>query len=193
MAHWHELTRIRGVLARYSKNNQAKQSISRSLENPEIFEAHFERKESEERTEYPDGWVQLWPIEPITASTPQEAADKALSLLEVVADKSREELLEQRDFPIPIRRKKVREVQSSTHRASAWLIKHSETRYEVRYFGDVVGSDEEGWLLSISEVEGMPVPLGFQMFTLADSLQDAEQIAISELERIVSNGDIKNQ
>lgn len=192
VAYWHELSRFRERIGRYWVDYQTRQWVWRSAPNLEIFEAYYERKEVSGHSEYPAGWVQLWPLNPITAPTAHEARDKALPLLEVVANGSQDELFEQRACPVPIHRKKLKEIQSPTHRAFACIYKHAETRYEVRYFGAFVGDDQEdGWRLSVPEVEGMPVPRGFEMLTIADSLESAIQAAVLELECIVSTGEIK--
>ena len=192
MAYWHELSRFRESLGRFSVNYETRQMVWRSAENLDIFEAYYERKEVPGHFEYPDDWVQLWPLNPITAPTAQEARDKALPLLEVVANRYHDELFEKRSCPVPIHRKQVKEIQSPTHRAFAHLYKHTETRYEVRYFGAFVGNDQEdSWRLSVPEVEDLPVPRGFEMLTIADALESAMQIAVSELERIVSTCEIK--
>lgn len=193
MAHWHEVTRIRGSLSRYSVDRQTRQIVRPSEENPALFEAYYERQETPSKTEYPDGWIQLWPRCPISAWTQEEARDKALLQLEIVASRQQDAQFEKRPCPVPIHRKKIGEIQSPTHRAFAWIVRHSDTRYEVRYFGALVGDDEDGWRLPVPEIKGLPVPPGFEMLTLADDLESTLQIAASELAQIAAGGKIKSR
>src|SRR4051812_28939329 len=117
MAYWHEIVRMRGGIARYSTNHYTKQVVQRGEQDPEIFEVYFERKE--EGKEGPDwftrGWVQLWPLEPITAPTVEQAKAKALAILEDVARGALDERCEKRPRPVPFHKKRVRECPSPTH------------------------------------------------------------------------------
>jgi hypothetical protein len=154
-----------------------------------MFEAHYVRQKSAGLFRPPEECVELWPIPPITAPTAQEARDKALLLLEIADSGTQEELFEQRPCPMP---KRMQTIHSPTHKASALIIKHAESRYEVRYFGDLVGCDwETGWRLGVPDEKREDWPPGFMMYTIADDLPSAEQIAVVELERIVSKGEIK--
>ena len=191
MAYWHELTRRGGGFSRYSANHRTRQVVQRSEQNPEVWEAYFLRQTTAVMHPRSEDCIQLWPVEPITSPTAKEAIDKALLWLEGAASETQDELFEKRPCPMPIHRKKVLEVRSPTHRAVACIYKHTETRYEVRYFGDFVRSDqEEGWRLSVPAEEGETVPKGYQFVALADDLKSAREIATADLERIVASGDL---
>ena len=186
MAAWHELSRIRGGLGRYSQDGKTLQIVHRADQEPDLFEAYFRRQTKRALHPPPEDCLHLWPLEPITGRTANEVRDKALLLLEIAASGQEDERFEKRPCPIPIHRKKVKEIESDTHRAIARIYKHSETRYEVRYFGAIIGDDdEEGWRLSVPPVEDQPVPQGFEMLTFADSVASAEQISLFELAWIV--------
>ena len=182
MAAWHKLSRIRGGLGRHSKDGKTMQIVHRADQEDELFEAYFVRQTKRMLHPPPEDCVQLWPLEPVKGRTANEARDKALLLLEIAASGQEDERFEKRPCPIPLQRKMVKEIEAATHRAFARIYKHSDTRYEVRYFGAIIGDDdEEGWRLSVPPIEDRPVPQGFEMLTLADSVASAEQIAQLEL------------
>ncbi|MCW3098805.1 MAG: hypothetical protein JWL77_4423 [Chthonomonadaceae bacterium] len=170
------------------------QIVHRADQEPELFEAFFVRQVKTMLHPPPEDCVQLWPLEPITGSTANEARDKALLILEIAASGRQDERFEKRPCPVPLQRIMVKEIEADTHRAFARIYKHSDTRYEVRYFGAIIGDDdEEGWRLSVPPVEDQPVPPGFVMLTLADSVTGAEQTALLELQWIVRFERIKRR
>lgn len=192
MASWHECHRVKGSLSRYAENSLARQIVQRCEQDDTLFEAFYIRQQNIGLHPPVEECIQLWPIPPILAPTAQEARDRALLLLEVAASGTQDNLFEQRPCPMPIHRKKVAEVASPTHIAKACIFKHTEARYEVRYFGDWIGCDfESGWRLRIPAGEGEVVPEGFEVLTFADDLSSAEKMAVLELERIVAEKDIK--
>jgi len=139
--------------------------------------------------------VELWPLEPITAPSSKEARERGLPYLELLSQASElDHLFETRPIPPGINERKVKEVPHPSHRVWAAIFEHSENRFEVRYFGDLVGCDwETGWWLLVPCVEGLEVPEGHLAHTYADTLEDAEVIAAEELERIVNGKEFKRR
>lgn len=191
MSYWHEIART-GAHSRVSCDLKTRQIIGRTVLNPNIFEAYFLRQKNKGLFPPHDESIQLWPLEAITALTAQEAMDKAQVLLEFAADGNHDELFEKRPCPVPVYLKKVKEILFPSQRASAQIYKHDKMRYEIRYFGDIIGEDDDdGWRLAVPNTDNMPVARGFELLTIADSLEGAEQIAFIELELIVARDDIK--
>lgn len=180
-------------LVRLTVDRRAALVVRRRETEPEVFEAYFRRWEADgpSRTPRlrPDGWVELWPCLPLIGPEIKATQAAALPLLETAATRTGDELFEVR----PYRHKqpeRVKTIEHPVYRASAWALRHEPSRYEARYFGDLVSCDwETGWRLSVPEVAGMPKMKGFQILTFADSLEAAERVARQELERVVSEGE----
>jgi hypothetical protein len=106
-----------------------------------------------------------------------------------VANREHDELFEKRPLPAPLSSKRVNEVKHPTYAVEAVIFRYKDTRFEIRYFGDLEGCDwESGWRLMVPNSDGMVVPEGFELLSMADCLEDAKQVAIREMQHILSEG-----
>jgi hypothetical protein len=84
---------------------------------------------------------------------------------------------------------KVKIVDHPSHRAFAYIYKHDESRFEVRYFGEYIDDPHEsGWRLSVPVPKHTVVPKEYEILSFADTLGEAEALASDELELIVKVG-----
>lgn len=116
----------------------------------------------------PQGWVQLWPKTPITADTFLEAKKLMEEFLEQLSAGVDPKLLEERHSEISI-------VETDTHPSQEVqfrIYQHQAGHYEVRYFKWHPGRGG-GWVSARHE-----------LCTYTDSLDEARQVAQSEMEEI---------
>jgi len=87
--------------------------------------------------------------------------------------------------PKHMKPERIKEVLHPKYQILALIMKHSPTRFEIRYYGDFKNSQESGWRLSVPEdILTEKGRSRFEMLTYADSVESAELIAYDELEQL---------
>jgi hypothetical protein len=205
MACWHEAKKHRGGWVFPPKSGSRVGVVFRG-EDARVapFEGYFMRYEGggsipdgpfPHWKKNPQGWVELWPREPLRASSMEEAKRKFAPMLRQVEDGSLDERFEKRPCRPPARPARVKEIDHPTHVARAVIVQHPEGMYEVgylvyapngRYFPAATPSisSELEWEWGVTWVQDEN---GQDMRTLADDLEDAEEIARIELDMLVRN------
>lgn len=123
---------------------------------------------SQSNESMPQGWVRLWPKVPITAETFLEAKRLQEEFLERLVAGIDPKLLEERSSEISI-------IETHTHSSQEMqfrIYQHQGGNFEVRYFRWTIGRGG-GWVSTRHE-----------LCTYTDSLEEARQVAQSEMEEI---------
>jgi hypothetical protein len=209
MAHWHEPLRLIGGWG-FGPAKGSRIRVAFHGEDVRVapFEGHFLRYEGPEPppgqryprlNQGPEGWVELWPVEPLLASSMQEAKVQFAPLL---AQLERGDFagFERRPYMLPVRPILVRQIDHPTHMARALIACRTDGIHQItyqgyapngRYFpasGPSIGEDLdlEWGVIWVQDRVGKPLR------TLAADLESAEIVATAELAALVqANGDIK--
>lgn len=150
----------------------------------------------------PEGWFELWPMEPMLASSREEAKALFEPILPQVEDGTIDESFEKRPYQPPAKPQFVKEIEHLTHLAKARIVKHENGVYQIgyavyapngRYLPVSTPSvstdrDFEWGVPYVRDEEGRPLQ------TMADDPTSAEEIAIIELDQFVAQDpDIKRR
>ena len=155
------------------------------------FEGVFLRYEGDK--EAPQGWnrnsqdwYELWPREPLKASSMEEAKALFTPLLPQIEDGSLDDQFERRPYQPPILPLVVKEIEHLSHVAKTLIVQHTSGIYELRfrvyapdgkyYPAQTPSIGERGWEWGRARMETT---------TYADDLESAEQVALLELDEIV--------
>lgn len=202
MAHWHEPLRLIGGWQFRSERCSRLRVMFRGADvRVALFEGHFLRYEGSAepfKGRYPSpgrdpgGWVELWPSEPLFASSMEEAKAKFAPLL---AQLERGDFtdFERRPYVVPRRPALVRQIEHPTRLAQALITCDEAETYRVSYrvyarnghyfpaASPSISTDPEmEWGMAWPKNEA-----GKPLRTLADNLESAERVAIEELDRLV--------
>ena len=143
MSHWYEPRKSTGswVLARQPGVRVAPVFTGEDVRLAP-FAGHFMRYERAEPVppgsfphwkRDPTGWFELWPREPILASSMGEARERIDPLLPGLEDGSADALYEKRPYVSQTRPRRVAEMEHPTHHARAVISQWPEGLYEVVY------------------------------------------------------------
>lgn len=134
----------------------------------------------------PEGWFELWPREPLTASSSEEAKSKVAPLLPQIEDGSIDDQFEKRPYRPPVPPKLVKEIEHPTHIVKAVIVQNAEGRYQALY--RVYAPDGKYIPVSTPSIGELGWEWGrarTETNTFADDLKSAEEIAIAELSEVV--------
>ena len=206
MAYWHEINKDDGGWIILPKPGSRVAVEFRGFNvRVEPFRGRFLRYEGAEKLpqsiniiphwkKNPEGWFELWPVEPLLASSMDEAKAKYLPLLPLAEDGSAEERFEKRPYQPPTRPQFVKEIEHATHHAKARILRYSDDLFSVVYLvyapngkylpastPSISADLDYEWGVTYEEDENS-TPLQ----TMADNLFSAEEIAAIELEKFVA-------
>lgn len=195
MTSWHEVRKVELSFGAKSSSWRSELHIVRSETEAFQLEAFFRRFETGDgvarwRTET-GNWLRLTPKIPIVGDNAVSLQERLLPLLESVEARACDEL-----FHIEIERRVPRppvvmEVLHPTFDLSAIIRQCDPAKFEIRYSGEIEGSQETGWIFAPK-----PYPPGDPrnhalLITFADSLEDAAQVAAEEMEGIVRSSGVQ--
>lgn len=166
------------------------------------FAGHFMRYEGEERTRRgdvpswhrkPEGWFELWPHEPLMASSNIEAKAMVAPLLPQIEDGSIDHLFDIRPYVPPIQPELIKQIDHPNRIAMAQIVQYPDGLYAIGYkvyapnghylpasTPSINGELDFEWGVTYeTDAEGN------RLRTLADDLVSAEEIALIELNRFV--------
>ncbi len=142
----------------------------------------------------PEGWFELWPLEPMLAYSMEEAKLLFEPLLPQIEDGRLDAQFEKRPFQPPIVPQWVKEIEHITHVAMARIMRYPDGLYSVgylvyapngRYLPASTPNVSTDWY-SEWGVAYATDEAGQRLRTLADDLTSAEEIAVIELNRLVA-------
>ena len=142
----------------------------------------------------PEGWFELWPREPLLASTMDEAKALFTPLLPHIEDGSIDDQFEMRPYTPPAKSEFIKDLTHSARVAFARIVRWPDGLFEVKYYVYAPNgryfpastpsiSTELEWewgVTQVSDEEGRPLR------TLADDLESAEKTAVEELDNLVA-------
>lgn len=203
MSHWHERKPNLGSWV-FPARKGGRVAAKFTGEDVRVapFPGHFLRYEGPEPvptgafphwTRRPEGWFELWPREPLLASSMDEARERIDPLLPGLEDGSADDRYAKRPYVPPVRPTRVEEIEHATHHARAVIVQWPEGHYEVgyivyapngRYFPAATPSistelDWEWGVTSMADDEGR------ELRTLASNRESAREIAARELDLLV--------
>lgn len=204
MGYWHEVKRSdNGWLFPVKKG--ARVAVSFRGEDVRVapFQGHFLRFEGEGEVpgqslspwnRSPEGWFELWPLQPMFASSRDEAISLFEPLLPQLEDGSIDGLFEKRPYQPPARPAFIKDINHPDYIAAARIVKHGNGIYEVAYV--VYAPDGKYFPVSTPSVSEDPDfewgitymrdEAGRRLQTMADDLASAEEIAATELDTLVT-------
>jgi hypothetical protein len=167
------------------------------------FQGHFIRYEGEGETpkgilppwrKDPEGWFELWPLEPLYASSSGEAKDKYLPMLPYVEDGSRDDEFRKIPYQPPVVPQLIKDIEHPTYVSKARIVQYPDALFSVGYLVYAPNgrympastpsiSAELEWEWGVTRVQ---TEEGEELRTLADCLESAEDIAAIELEQLVA-------
>ena len=167
------------------------------------FQGHFLRYEGEGEVpsgpfphwrRNPEGWFELWPREPLLASSMEEAKAKFAPLFPYVEDGSIDDQFEKRPYQTPVMPQLVEEIEHPTHVARTQIVQYPDGLYAVGYLVYAPNgrylratsptiSNGFGWEWGVMYVQDEE---GQCLRTLADDLASAQEIATIELHQLVA-------
>lgn len=185
MSLWHEPISPEITHSRFSSDRRVRALIRRRDHFGGLNSLSFMRYTGTERPLMPDRQadlcVVLRPREEITAGTLPAAEEISRSMLEQIGSGELDHLFEISAFQ-PKRLERVREIDPPSGKIKALILRHSEDKYEVRYFGhELIGV----WQKSQTE-EWDWTRTRWDTATFANGLAEAEEVAQSEMEQLAS-------
>lgn len=202
MAHWHEPLRlIGGWRFRSERCNRLRVAFRGEDVQVAPFQGYFLRYEgaaepvrgrfpSPQRD--PEGWIELWPSEPLQASSMNEAKEKAAPLLTRL-EQGDLSGFERRPHSAPQRATLVEQIEHPTRMAQALITRRDHGPYQIsyrvyapngRYFpaaSPSISTDRDHeWGMAWPRNEA-----GQPLRTLADELEIAREVAMQELDCLV--------
>lgn len=198
MSYWHEQVRPGGsYIIPPRKESRTGIVIRRSSEDYDIFQAHFMRWEQNSQSakpvlwrHNPQNWFEMWPYEPLLAPTNAEVRAAAVEQLPQLDDASAEHHYEKRPYTPPQKPAILETIDHPSDLAKALILKHAQAHFEVRYFSFMdFGRDTDYVRTAVPgsqyfDEQNRPIP--WVTLTLADGLVSARQVAIEELEQLVT-------
>ncbi len=202
MTHWHELPKnTRGWLIPAKPGSRVAICFRGEDVRNAPFQGHFLRYEGVGEVpkglsswkRNPEGWFELWPHEPLFASSIEESKAVCAPLLSYVEEGISDSLFDSRPYQPPAKPQLVKEVEHDTHRASARIVQYPDGVYEVGYAvyapsGRYFPAATPGISAELNFDWGKTYATddaGQQLRTLADDLESAQEIALIELDRFV--------
>lgn len=169
--------------------------ICRSSEDYDLFQAHFMRWEGKGEcpavlwNQDPNHWFELWPREPLLAPTMVQVEAAALGQLPQVDSARAEHQYDKQAYVPPPKPDRLETIDHASGLAKAVILKHSEVRFEVRYFSFMdFGGDTDYVRTAVPGSrywDEQNRPIHWETLTLADDWASARQVAIEELEQVV--------
>ena len=204
MAYWHEAPQHTGGWQFPAKPGKRVTVLFRGRDVGKApFEGRFLRYEGNETDakdrfphwrRNPAGWFELLPKEPLLASSMEEAKAKFTPMLPQIEDGSIDDQFDRRPYVPPIIPQQIKELEHPVCIAKARIAQYPNDLYVVGYLvyapngrylpasTPSISSDlEYEWGVTYATDEE-----GQRLSTLADDLASAEEIAISELNRLVA-------
>ena len=204
MAYWHELPESTGGWLFPPKQGSRTAVYFRGRDvRKQPFQGHFLRYEGDRElpswplchwSHRPEGWFELWPIEPLYASSSGEAKDKYLPMMLYVEDGSRDDEFRKIPYQPPVVPQLIKEIEHPTCVAKARIVQYPDGLFSVGYLvyapngrympasTPSIGAELE-WEWGVTRVQN---DQGEELRTLADCLESAEEIAAIELEQLVA-------
>ena len=204
MAYWHDIPPVTGGWLFLRPKGSRVTALFRGRNvRKESFQGYFMRYEGEEEAptgviphwrRKPEGWFELWPYEPMLASSMEEAKALFQPLLPQIEAGSIDAQFEKRPYQPPEVPQLVKEIEHSTHLAKARIVQYLDGVYFVGYL--VYASNGRYFPASTPSISteleyewGVTYETdadGERLRTLADDLASAEEIAAIELNRFVA-------
>ncbi len=212
MAYWHEAPQDTGGWTFLPGEGGRVAAIFRGTDVRKApFQGHFLRYEGTGEAQASffsawrknsEGWFELWPLNPMLATSSQEAKQLFQPLLPQIENGSLDAQFERRPYQPPVTPHLVKEIEHATHVAMARIVQYPDGHYSVGYLvyapngqylpasTPSLSSDRDyEWGITY-ETDDDHDPL----LTLADDLGSAEEIAEIELNRFVAaDGTIKQR